>query len=98
MYRTAQVSAALMILGTVNLCVFLVASTASQRPDFEGLPAFLLAVGSLLFSACLYLAGVLCVSAALKSKRHVYRSVAGMIVGGSALIWWLIGHLLARIF
>jgi hypothetical protein len=98
MYRTAPVSAALMILGTLNLCVFLAAGAASQRrPDFEGLPVFLLALGFLLFSACLYLAGVVCVGAALKSKRHVFRSVAGMIAGGSALIWWLIGHVLARI-
>ena len=96
-YGTAQVSSAVTILGVLNMCAFLVAIVVTRgRPDFEGLPAALVALGAVALSGCLYLAGMLCLHAALKSGQHVLRSVIALLVGSSPLVCFVIYLMLQR--
>jgi hypothetical protein len=95
MYRTAQVSLTLIILGVVNLLVFIPTYAAGRSgSDFQHFWEAVISIGCMIFSAILYAAGLMCTAAAMKAKRDVGRAVVGMVAGDSGLIWWFLAHVL----
>ena len=85
--RVRKASLVLIVVGPLNLVVFLQSySVARHAPDIQGFPAGLVAIACLILSVFLYMAGMMCVSQAIKDGQRLGRSIMGMIAGGSALI------------